>query len=131
MPPQSAKELAIFIGGEPLCRRRETAKVRPDRARPPIGRRGVEQHRCHVAQRRAGAARVEQVEHDRVPPRVGEERQAKRWPESDRAAEALRRLCALGKIMLRMKIEAEGAAARRREAVGHPERQLGCVRAAN
>lgn len=64
-------------------------------------------------------------------PRVGEGPGAKRPPEPDRAAEPLDGVAALGKAVMRVEIEAEGAAAWRRKALRHPERQLGGAAAAD
>src|SRR3546814_19367566 len=58
-------------------------------------------------------------------PRVGEGPGTQRPPESDRAAEPLDRVTALGKAMMGVEIESEGAAARRRATLRHPEREFG------
>src|SRR3546814_11176498 len=58
-------------------------------------------------------------------PRVGEGPGTQRPPESDRAAEPLDRVTALGKAMMGVEIESEGAAARRRETLRHQERESG------
>ena len=58
-------------------------------------------------------------------PSIGEGPGAQRPPQPDRAAKPLHGMAALGKAMMGVEIEAEGAAARRREALRHPERQLG------
>src|SRR3546814_18844603 len=58
-------------------------------------------------------------------PRVGEGPGTQRPPESDRAAEPLDRVTALGKAMMGVEIASEGAAARRRETLRHPAREFG------
>src|SRR3546814_11049437 len=58
-------------------------------------------------------------------PRVGEGPGTQLPPKSDRAAEPLDRVTTLGKAMMGVEIESEGAAARRRETLRHPEREFG------
>lgn len=105
----------------------EPAKIGSLRARPPIIRRGVEQHDAYLVQGGALARQIVDAEHGGLSIGLRVPTLTKRSPVSNGASQQACRARAIGMVAIGVEIEAEGLIDAGFQLCRQPERQLGCA----